>query len=93
MGRCTHLALAALAQRAGEAISMTDLAASISHLGGQKRGTAPVERDLKYKLSNPFAKVVPNGETRKLIELVRGTGLRLNLRPEAVRLVLRDGPA
>lgn len=85
------LALAALAQRAGEAVTMTDLAASISRLGGQKRGTAPVERDLKYKLTNPFMKALPDGEAKRLIEAVRGTGLRLNLRPEAVRIVLRDG--
>ena len=42
---------------------------------------------------NPLKKALPNGAVKNLIEAVRGTGLRLNLRPEAVRLVLRDGTA
>lgn len=86
------LALAALAQRAGEALSMADVATGIWRLGGlNRKPTSPDQKDLKYKLTNPFTKALPNGEAKKLIEVVRGSGLRLNLRPEAVRIVLRDG--
>lgn len=71
---------------------MAVAADGIWKLGGlAKRPTSPDQRDLKYKLTNPFTKALPNDETKKLIEAVRGTGLRLNLRPEAVRVVLRDG--
>lgn len=86
------LALAALAQRPGEALSMADVATGIWKLGGlNRKPTSPDQKDLKYKLTNPFTKALPNGEAKKLIEVVRGTGLRLNLRPETVRVVLRDG--
>lgn len=86
------LALAALAQRPGEALTMAEVATGIWKLGGlAKKPTSPDQRDLKYKLTNPFAKALPNGDAKNLIEAVRGTGLRLNLRPEAVRVVLRDG--
>lgn len=86
------LALAILAQRAGEAVTMAEVANGIWKLGGlTKKPTSPDQRDLKYKLSNPFTKAVPNGEAKNLIQAVRGTGLRLNLRPEMVRVVLRDG--
>lgn len=68
-----------------------EVADGIWKLGGlAKKRTSPDERDLKYKLTNPFAKALPSGEAKKLIEAVRDTGLRLNLRHEAVRLVLRD---
>jgi hypothetical protein len=40
-------------------------------------------RDPRYKLTKPFA------EMKQLVQAVRGTGL--NLRPDALRLVLRDG--
>jgi DNA-binding response OmpR family regulator len=86
------LALAALAQRAGEAVTMAEVADRIWKLGGlARKPTSPDQRDLKYKLMNPFTKALPGGEAKRLIEAVRGTGLRLNLRPEAVRIVLRDG--
>jgi hypothetical protein len=86
------LALAALAQRPGEALSMADVATGIWKLGGlNRKPTSPDQKDLKYKLTNPFAKALPNGEAKRLIEVVRGSGLRLNLRPEAIRLVQRDG--
>jgi hypothetical protein len=85
------LALAALAQRAGEAVTMADIANGIWKLGGlARRPTSPDQKDLKYKLMNPFKKALPNGEAKNLIETVRGTGLRLNLRPEQVRLIPRD---
>jgi DNA-binding response OmpR family regulator len=88
------LALAALAQRAGQAMTMAEVADGIWKLGGLgKKPTSPDQRDLKYKLMNPFTKALPNGEAKKLIEAVRGSGLRLNLQPEVVRLVLRDGGA
>jgi DNA-binding response OmpR family regulator len=86
------LALAALAQRPGEALSMADVATGIWKLGGlAKKPTSPDQRDLKYKLTNPFTKALPNGEAKTLIQAVRGTGLRLNLPAAAVRVVLRDG--
>jgi hypothetical protein len=86
------LALAALAQRAGEAVTMSEVADRIWKLGGlARKPTSPDQRDLKYKLTNPFAKALPGGEAKRLIEAVRGTGLRLNLRPDMVRIVLRDG--
>jgi hypothetical protein len=86
------LALAAVAQHAREAVSMAEVAKGIWELGGlAKRATGPEQRGLEYKLTNPFARALPNGEAKKLIEAVPGTGLRLNLRPEAVWVVLRDG--
>jgi hypothetical protein len=58
-------------------------------LGGlARKPTSPDQKDLKYKLTNPLKKALPNGAVRNLIEVVRGTGLRLNLRPDAVRVVL-----
>lgn len=85
------LALAALAQRPGEALSMADVATGIWKLGGlNRKPTSPDQRDLKYKLTNPFAKALPNGEAKNLVQTVRGSGLRLNLHPQAVRLVLRE---
>jgi hypothetical protein len=87
------LALAALAQRAGEAVTMAEVADRIWKLGGlARKPTSPDQRDLKYKLMNPFTKAMPGGEAKRLIEAVRGTGLRLNLPREQVRIVLRDGP-
>lgn len=87
----TILALAALAQSAGEAVTMAEVADRIWKLGGlARKPTSPDQRDLKYKLTNPFAKALPGGEAKRLIEAVRGTGLRLNLRPETVRVILRD---
>ncbi|MCC6747992.1 MAG: hypothetical protein IT371_10065 [Deltaproteobacteria bacterium] len=86
------LALAALAQRPGEALSMADVATGIWKLGGlNRKPTSPDQKDLKYKLTNPFTKALPNGEAKNLVQAVRGSGLRLNLRPEAVQIVLRDG--
>jgi hypothetical protein len=86
------LALAALAQRAGEALTMAGVADGIWKLGGlARKPTSPDQKDLKYKLMTPLKKALPNGAVKNLIEAVRGTGLRLNLRPEAVRLVLREG--
>jgi len=73
-------------------VTSLEVADRIWKLGGlAKKPTSPDQRDLKYKRTNPFAKALPNGEAKKLSEAVRGTGLRLNLRLEAVRLVLRDG--
>ena len=69
-----------------------EVADGIWKLGGlAKKPTNPDQRDLKYRLTNPFAKGLPNGEAKKQIESVRSTGLRLNLQPEAVRVVLRGG--
>ena len=71
---------------------MAEVADGIWKLGGlARKPTSPDQKDLKYKLTNPLKKALPNGAVKNLIEAVRGTGLRLNLRPEAVRLVLRDG--
>jgi hypothetical protein len=69
---------------------MADVATGIWKLGGlAKKPTSPDQRDLKYKLTNPFAKALPTGEAKNLVQAVRGTGLRLNLQAEAVRIVLR----
>jgi helicase len=86
------LALAVLATRVGETVSMAELADGMHRLGGlRKRPVAPDARDLRYKLLGPFKKAaakrgegtIPNPELDSLIESVSGIGLRLNLPGEA----------
>jgi len=78
------LALAVLAGRSGETVSMAELAEGMFKLGGlRKRPTSPDARDLRYKLLRPFKKVLgkslPPAETDHLVESVPGVGLRLNV--------------
>lgn len=86
------LALAVLAERRGEVVSMSELADGMFKLGGlRKRPTSPDARDLRYKLLQPFKKALDRtSEARNLdhlVESVPGVGLRLNLAGEA-RVVL-----
>jgi len=90
----TLLALAVLASRCGDVVSMADLAEGMFKLGGlRKRPTAPEARDLRYKLLQPFKSAL--GETSagreldRLFESVPGVGLRLNVAGEA-RVVTTD---
>jgi helicase len=78
------LALAVLAERSGQTVSMAELADGMFKLGGlRKRPVSPDARDLRYKLLRPFKKVlgkeVPDAQLDLLIESVPGVGLRLNL--------------
>jgi hypothetical protein len=78
------LALAVLATRPNEAVSMADLADGMFRLGGlRKRPVAPDPKDIRYRVLAPFKKALL-GEARvapieRLVEPVRGVGLRLNL--------------
>jgi replicative superfamily II helicase len=78
------LALAVLAGRAGQTMSMAELAEEMFRLGGlRKRPITPDARDLRYKLLRPFKKSlsgkVPPEEIERLVESAPGVGLRLNL--------------
>lgn len=78
------LALAVLAERAGQTVTMADLAEGMFRLGGlRKRPVAPDARDLRYKLLRPFKKALDGaasvGELERLVESVPGVGLRLNV--------------
>lgn len=86
------LALAVLAERRNEVVTMSELADAMFRLGGLKRRpTAPDSRDLRYKLLKPFKKALNRTSeapaVEQLIESVPGVGLRLNLSGEA-RVVL-----
>jgi hypothetical protein len=77
-------ALAVLASRAGQVVTMPELAEGIRELGGvQKRVTAPDARDLRYKILRPFRKalagVVDSKEIERLVESVDSSGMRLNV--------------
>jgi hypothetical protein len=77
------LALAVLAQRPGEIVTMAEIAEGMFKLGGlRKRPVAPDAKDLRYKTLRPIKKTL-NGncsvhELDRLVETVRG-GLRLNV--------------
>lgn len=78
------LALAVLAGRPGETITMADLAEGMFRLGAlQKRPIAPDPRDLRYKMLRPFKKALgatfARDELDQVVEAIRGVGLRLNL--------------
>jgi helicase len=82
------LALAVLAARAGEAMTMADLADGMFRLGGlAKRPIAPDAKDLRYKLLRPFKRALKASknaaEVDRLVESVAGVGLRLNLHRSA----------
>ena len=79
------LALAVLAEHAGQALTVVELAGEMQRLGGlARRLVAPEARDLRYKLLSPFRHAlerngVPRSDVDRLIETVAGTRLRLNV--------------
>jgi len=81
--RQTLLALAVLAEKRGEAVSMAEIAEGMSLLGGSReRFVAPEQKDLRYKILRPFrsalSSIADDDEIDKLVVPVRGVGLRLN---------------
>lgn len=78
------LALAVLAQRPGQVLTMAELADGMFKLGAlRKRPVAPDAKDLRYKLQRPF-KLALSGtplepDVTQLFETLPGVGLRLNL--------------
>jgi helicase len=82
--RTPLFALAVLASRAGQVVTMPELAEGIRELGGvQKKVVAPDARDLRYKILRPFRKaltgVVDPTEIERLVESVDSSGMRLNV--------------
>jgi helicase len=78
------LALAVLADRAGEVVSMAEIAEGMFKLGAlRKRPVSPDARDLRYKLQRPFKRALTGtgleAEVATLFETVPGIGLRLNV--------------
>jgi helicase len=78
------LALAVLAERPGEVVTMAEVAEGMFKLGGlRKRPVAPDARDLRYKLQRPFKRALVGTELEadvaQLFETMPGLGLRLNL--------------
>jgi hypothetical protein len=89
--RAPLLALAVLASKPGETLTMAELAKGMFALGAlQKKPIAPDARDLRYKLLRVFrvalAGVVDAAEVERLVESVPGVGLRLNVEGE-VRVI------
>jgi hypothetical protein len=81
--RQAFLALAVLAARAGEVVTMVDLAAGIQKLGHlSRRLVTPEPKEIRYKLIRPFRKalagIVDRQDIDNLVENVPGVGLRLN---------------
>ena len=82
--RAPLLALAGLASRPGDVISMPDLAAAMRKLArGSVRIVTPEARDVRYQVITPFRLalkgLVDEVDIEALIENVPGTGLRLNV--------------
>jgi hypothetical protein len=76
------LALAVLASRAGEAVSMVELADEMHRLGGlRKRPTAPDARDFRYRILRPFKKALASSSiaAAEIDTLVESTQGRLRL--------------
>jgi helicase len=78
------LALAVLAERPGEVLTMAEVAERMFKLGGlRKRPVAPDAKDLRYKLQRPFKHALAGTgletEAAQLFETMPGLGLRLNL--------------
>lgn len=78
------LALAVLAERAGEVLTMAEVADGMFKLGGLRRKpVAPDAKDLRYKLQRPFKRALAGTdletEVAHLFETMPGLGLRLNL--------------
>jgi hypothetical protein len=92
------LALAVLALRPGEAVSMVELAEGMLKLGAlRKRPTAPDARDFRYRMLRPFKKAlaacpVEGAEIEGIIESVSGR-LRLTVVGPLVILESRDAAA
>jgi len=82
--RASLLALAALASRPGEVISMTDLAANMRKLArGALRIVTPEPRDVRYQVITPFRValrgLVDDAEIESLVQNVPGVGLCLQI--------------
>ena len=78
------LALAVLAERAGEVLTMAEVAEGMFKLGSlRRRLVAPDAKDLRYKLQRPFKRALAGtdleAEVAYLFETMPGLGLRLNL--------------
>ena len=78
------LALAVLAEHAGQTITVSDLADEMRRVGHlARRLVAPEPRDLRYKLLAPFRhalkSTVSAAELDQLVESVSRNGLRLNV--------------
>jgi len=78
------LALAVLAGRPGEVLTMAEVAEGMFKLGGlKKRPITPDGRDLRYKLLRPFKRALTGtdleADVAQLFETLPGLGLRLNL--------------
>ncbi len=76
------LALAVLASRPGEAVSMVELADAMHRLGGlRKRPTAPDARDFRYRILRPFKKALASSSiaAAEIDTLVESTQGRLRL--------------
>lgn len=78
------LALAVLAGRAGEVVTMAEVAEGMFKLGGlRKRPVAPDAKDLRYKMQRPFKRALAGtdleAEVAQMFETLPGLGLRLNL--------------
>lgn len=78
------LALAVLAERVGEIVSMAEIADGMFKLGGlRKRPVSPDARDLRYKLQRSFNRALAGtgleSDVAQLFETVPGVGLRLNM--------------
>ncbi len=78
------LALAVLATRPREVLTMAEVAEGMHKLGGlRSRPVAPDAKDLRYKLQQPFRKAFAGSELEaevaQLFETMHGLGLRLNL--------------
>lgn len=82
--RGSLLALAVLASRPGDVVSMPDLAAAMRKLArGSVRIVTPEPRDVRYQVITPFRAalkgLVDDGEIESLIENVPGVGLCLQV--------------
>jgi ATP-dependent DNA helicase len=77
------LALAVLAEHAGQSVLVADLADAMRKIGRiDRRLVAPDPRDLRYKVLAPFRhalkRTVARSEVDRLVESVSGNSLRLN---------------
>lgn len=90
-------ALAVLAQHAGQTLSMEDLATEMPRIGWKdKSDIAPDQKQLRYKLINPFRcalkDILQKTEIDRLVESIPKMGLRLNLEADQISLDLRTAP-
>jgi hypothetical protein len=78
------VALAGLAARAGEVVTMTELVEDMQRRGRfGRRLVTPEPTEIRYRIMAPFRRalkgVVGAAEVESLIETIPGTGLRLNI--------------